>query len=40
LALSLRGALVRRSNLNRSSAQRTEIASLSLAMTIEVEGAT
>jgi hypothetical protein len=33
LVLSLRGALARRSNLDRSSAQRPEIASLSLAMT-------
>jgi hypothetical protein len=39
LARSLRGALARRSNLDRSSARRPEIASLSLAMTIEVDGA-
>jgi hypothetical protein len=40
LVRSLRGALARRSNLDRSGAQRPEIASLSLAMTIEVGGAT
>jgi hypothetical protein len=38
LVLSLREALARRSNLDRSSARRPEIASLSLAMTIEVDG--
>jgi hypothetical protein len=38
LPLSLRGALARRSNLDRSSARRPEIASLSLAMTIELDG--
>jgi hypothetical protein len=40
LAPSLRGALARRSNRDRSSARRPEIASLSLAMTIRVDGAT
>jgi hypothetical protein len=40
LTLSLRGALARRSNLDRSNAQWPEIASLWLAMTFEVDGAT
>jgi hypothetical protein len=35
----LLGALARRSNLDQLSARRPEIASLSLAMTIEADGA-
>ena len=40
LALLLRGAPAQRSNLDRSSARWPKIASLSLAMTVGVNGAT